>query len=58
MAQNNTFSTLGRSGNLYNRSSGYNDQETNTLGRGGGVSGNANGNRYSEVPIANPLFQR
>lgn len=55
MAQNNSFSTLGRNGgssgggNIYNRNSGFKDLTTSTLGRN---------KRYSEVPIQNPLFSR
>lgn len=50
MAQNNTFSTLGRTnGNNYNRNQAYNDLSTSTLGRT---------NRYHDVPISNAVFQR
>ncbi|XP_063705684.1 cadherin-99C [Culicoides brevitarsis] len=45
MAQNNTFNTLGRSSNIYNNQN-VNEYTTNTLGR----------NRYSDMPITNPLF--
>lgn len=50
LAQNNTFNTLGRNGNnTFQRNSGHSDLSTSTLGRN---------NRYSDIPITNPLFQR
>lgn len=49
MSQNNTFNTLGRNGNTFQRNSAHNDLSTSTLGRN---------NRYSDVPITNPLFQQ
>jgi protocadherin-15 len=55
MAQNNTFNTLGRSGNTLNRNQSYNDltsatpsTQTNTIQRN---------NRYPDVPITNPLYR-
>ncbi|KAG4067292.1 hypothetical protein HA402_000283 [Bradysia odoriphaga] len=49
MSQNNTFNTLGRNGNVFQRNSAQNDLSTSTLGRN---------NRFSDVPITNPLFQQ
>lgn len=49
MSQNNTFNTLGRNGNTFQRNSAHNDLSTSTLGRN---------NRFSDVPITNPLFQQ
>lgn len=49
LAQNNTFNTLGRTSTFNQRHNPNGDLTTNTLGRN---------NRYTDVPIANPLFHR